>query len=103
MPINTRHSNHAKRRIKHQGRASGIFRSTLDRLQNTIETLHCETSVYFAINLLALGNKTALLADIIAGKRIKRLLGGCFLEQLTNSHARHFSSELALKLNQSRF
>jgi len=62
-------------RIKRQGRAIGIFRSPMDRVQDTLETLRHETFLHFGINLLAPGDKAALLADIIANKRHKAIIG----------------------------
>ena len=37
-------------------------------MQDTIETLRRETLAHFGINLLTLGDKASLLADIVAAK-----------------------------------
>ena len=52
----------------------GIFRSSLDSLQDTLEALRHETFVHYGINLLAPGNKTVLLDDIIADKGNKAIV-----------------------------
>jgi hypothetical protein len=47
---------------------SGLFRDSLDSVQDTLETLRHETLAHFGINLLAPSDKAVLLVDIIAAK-----------------------------------
>jgi hypothetical protein len=52
---------------------SGLFRGSLDSLQDTLETLRHETLAHFGLNLLAHGDKAVLLGDIIAAKGNKAI------------------------------